>query len=66
MAIFITVLVLVVVVVVVIARRQGAAEQGQERARQVQAAERRIHEIGERTRSAIIAEARRRQEQDKL
>jgi cytochrome c-type biogenesis protein CcmH/NrfG len=42
----------------------GAAERSrQETQRRAQSAERQIHEIGQRTREAIIAEARRRQQQ---
>ena len=56
--------VFIIVVAVAIASVRGSAARAQERQldRRVRSAEQQIHEIGQRTRAAIIAEARRRQQ----
>lgn len=64
-SVVIAMIVFVVVVATVIACTQDSGAQAQARQldQRVHAAERQIHEIGERTRASIIAEARRRQQQ---
>ncbi len=63
--IIIATIVLVVVVATVIACiwDSGAQAQARQLDHRVQSAEQQIHEIGQRTRAAIIEEARRRQQQ---
>jgi hypothetical protein len=63
--VIIAVILFVIVVVIALAGMGGGAAQADARQldRRVQSAERQIHEIGQRTREAIIAEARRRQRQ---
>ncbi len=58
-------LLFVIIVAIVIARVRDSAAQTHARQldQRVRSAERQIHEIGQRTRAAIIEEARRRQQQ---
>jgi hypothetical protein len=63
-AVIIVVLLVALVVALALACAQDSAAQAHARQldRRVRSAEQQIHEIGQRTRAAIIAEARRRQQ----
>jgi hypothetical protein len=65
--IIIATIVFVIAVAALVACGQDTAAQAQARQldRRVHSAEQQIHVIGQRTRAAIIAEARRRQQQGK-